>query len=188
MILIKRSIENIKESKWFNIQKTLHSFILQDGSTYNNERDFIKTGNSVSCFIRCKKEEKCLLIKQFRPSLTINLGIDSSWILENVAGMKEENESIEECSIREIQEETGLVVYKNQISNIQKIAVSPGLISEISYIVTVDVEETQELHVSGLEKESEKTYPQWYSYNDVKKLISQGLIIDAKTLIGVYRI
>ena len=107
MILTKRSVNPIENSKWFNMFNSSHSFILDDGSVYNCNRDFIKTGNSVSCLIRCLGEKKCLLIKQFRPALCLNLGSSNSWIYENVAGMKEENESVTECAIREIKEETG---------------------------------------------------------------------------------
>jgi len=188
MILTKRSVNPIENSKWFHMYNSSHSFILYNGYHYDCDREFVKTGNSVSCFIRCLKEKKCLLIKQFRPALCLNLGSSNSWIYENVAGMKDDNESVIECAAREIKEETGISIHIMNISNIQKIAVSPGLISEMSYIVTADVEKTEELKPCGLENEQEKTLPLWVGFDDINKMIKNNEIFDAKTIIGLNRI
>jgi len=78
------------------------------------------------------KRDFVLLIRQFRVPM-------NQYVIEFPAGLMEENEAIEECSIRELEEETGFNGKILQISPL--LCTSAGLTSETIYLVLVEIHE-----------------------------------------------
>lgn len=94
--------------------------------------------SGVSIIATCK--DKMLLLHEFR------MGVNKR-VYNLCAGMIEENESIEECVVRELYEETGLAV--KEIKDILPASYAAVAISDVSnYIAFVEVEGEIEEHSS----------------------------------------
>ncbi|TYB30577.1 MAG: NUDIX hydrolase [Candidatus Mcinerneyibacterium aminivorans] len=81
---------------------------------------------------RLKKNNKIyyILIKQFRVPL-------EDYVIEFPAGLVDNNESVKECALRELKEETGA---EGDISNVTPaLSTSSGITNEIIHYVFVDV-------------------------------------------------
>ena len=105
------------------------------------------------------KDGKILLLKEFRMSI-------NKTIFNLCAGMIEENETPEECIVRELYEETGLQVKK--IIDILPASYSAVGISDIkTYIAFVEVEGDLEDHTS----DNESIQPGFYSKEEVRSLL-----------------
>lgn len=136
-------------------------------------------GDSVAVVIFEKDTNSLLFIKQFRYS---TIKTSSGWPTELVAGMLEENETPEAGAIREIDEEIGYSVDKLEF--ISNFYVSPGGTSERIFLFYVEVNSSdqtrnnrgigsEDIQLVRIEKE------------EVRKMLKENLINDAKTLIGV---
>lgn len=116
-----------------------------------------------------KDENTLLMIEQFRSPI-------EKVLLEIPAGKLEENENIELCGRRELEEETG---YKAKtFTYLGKIVPSPGYTDE--YIYLYKAENLFNGNIGGDDDEFINLLE--IDINEVKKMIKEGKIIDAKTI------
>ncbi len=118
-----------------------------------------KTVNGVSMAVL--KDDKLLLLREFR------MGINC-YIYNLVAGMKEENESIEACIERELYEETGLRLKK--VNKILPPSYAAVAISDImTQVAFIEAEGDFEDHTS----ENEMIEAALYTQDEVKNMLEQ---------------
>lgn len=139
---------------------------LPDGN--NSNRDVIRHPGAVA-IIALLDNDTMLLVRQFRMSLNKTL-------LEIPAGKIEKNEEHIISAHRELEEETG---YKcNKMEYIGTIATSAGFSDQLVHIYKAT--ELYQGIKGGDEDEFIEVEP--HKISDVKSLIKEGKIIDAKTI------
>ena len=116
------------------------------------------------------------LLNNFRPAL-------NQICLEIPHGFHDEEETIEETALRELEEETGLVGKKENLIDLGIIAPDSGVINGRVKIFFVKAEKIRTDRVSefGLGKLS------FYSPLEITNLIKQNKLIDSFTLVAFYR-
>ena len=110
-------------------------------------------------------------------------GDQGPWMLEIVAGMIDENESIKDVARRECKEEAGVDVHS--FENIYSFYSSPGGCSEKIYLMCGLVDSDLAEGVHGLDDESEDILVSVHDFTDIKKLLDTGRIGSAIPIIAL---
>ncbi|MBO7672326.1 NUDIX hydrolase [bacterium] len=120
------------------------------------------------------KDDKILFVKQYRYPLKQDL-------LELPAGKLEKDENPHEACKRELEEETG---YKaNKWTFLGNVYSSAGFCDEKLYLYLA-----QDLEFVGKHPDEDELLENMeYSISDVKKMIMNGEITDAKTICAIYK-
>ena len=125
---------------------------------------------------------RVVLIEQFRPGAWA-AGRDP-WLLECVAGIIEQDESPVDVCIREAQEEAGCV-----LTNLTAIAApffsSPGACSETVALFCGQVDASTAHGLHGLAHEGEDIRVSTWTIDDALRLLDEGRIVNAKTIIAL---
>jgi ADP-ribose pyrophosphatase len=122
------------------------------------------------------------MTRQFRYAVYANNG--DGWLTECVAGMMEENETPLEVARREVFEETGLKL--KSAEPLASYFFSPGGCSDKVHLFLGKVADPdQPIGIYGLLHEGEEIQAEWVPLEDALKLADEGVIMDAKTLIGL---
>lgn len=166
------------------IEKTLTSDVVYDGKIINvyNDKVEISTGKTsyrevvehsggVVILAVHKKDniEKILMVKQFRYPL-------KQALLELPAGKLEKNEDPFEAAKRELTEETGYIAQNWE--DLGYIYTSPGYSNEKLYLYKA----TNLEYVGDCPDEGEILIEYEFSTDEIKKMIQNGDITDAKTI------
>lgn len=148
-------------------------------------REVFERGDAVVVMPYDAKQDKVLLIEQFRPGAL--RGDDSPWLLEFIAGMFDENETPIEVAIREAKEETNLTICGNDLVPIMQYLSSPGGMSERIhlYLTHFDSDQITDGAIHGLPEENEDILLHLVSRTDALALLSEGKITNAATIIGL---
>lgn len=166
-------------------EKTINSQLIFDGRVVKLYKDKIElpTGqesyrevvkHSGGVVIFAKKEDKVLLVKQFRYPM-------KEVLYELPAGKLEIGEDPFEAAKRELEEETGYCA--NKWTDLGYVYTSPGYSDEKLYLYMAEDLEFTHCHPD----EGEILQALEYSYEDVLKMIANGEINDAKTLCAIMR-
>ena len=171
------------------IEKTLASEVVYEGkiiTVYKDEvelstgktsfREVVEHSGGVVILAICKKDgiEKVLMVKQFRYPL-------KNALLELPAGKLEKNEDPFEAAKRELTEETGYTAKNWQ--DLGCIFTSPGYSDEKLYLYkATDLE-----FVGECPDEGEILIEYEYTPDEIKNMIKNGEITDAKTICAVMR-
>lgn len=145
---------------------------LPDGSTSDREIVLHPGG---ACILALTDDMKIPLVKQYRSPL-------EKVLLELPAGKLEDCEDPLHCARRELEEECGLVA-----KNWKKLSAtysSPGFLSEKITIYLATGVDVVEQHLDPGEF---LTYD-FYTIDEVKKLLADGSIEDAKTVLALYKL
>ncbi|MFD1166789.1 GDP-mannose pyrophosphatase NudK [Sphingobacterium daejeonense] len=179
-------IENIKILKteilsdnWYILKKVTYEYIKKDGTKQIQSREAYDRGNGAVILLYNKENRTVILTRQFRVPTYIN-GNETGMLIEACAGLLD-NDNPEDCIRRETEEETGF-----KISEVQKIFeayMSPGSVTEILYFFIAEY--TKEMKINeggGVEHEEENIEVLELSIEDAVKMIKNGEIKDAKTI------
>lgn len=143
--------------------------ILPDGKEAT--RDVVRHPGAVAV-VAMVDDENIIVVEQFRAALNKTL-------IEIPAGKLEKGEDPLECAKRELEEETGFI--PGEIEYLGKIATGPGFTDEIIYIY-----KASDL-VKGTKGGDEDEFIdiKTISLENLKKMIRDGEIIDAKTISSI---
>lgn len=140
----------------------------------------------------CPRENKYLLIRQFRYPAWHNANINHSpttmedgWLYEIIAGVVEPGETPEETVVREAQEEGDITLAANDVRKIHHCFMTPGLTNEeMSLFLGIIDSIPSAIGKTGIDNEHIRA--KWMTADEIRQLASKGLIRDAKTLIALY--
>lgn len=108
---------------------------------------------------------------------------ETPWLLEMVAGMIEEGESVEDVARREAVEEAGLVVGRTK--PVLSYLASPGGTSERLSILVGEVDATQAKGIHGLVEENEDIRVHVVSREQAYQCVEEGSIDNAASVIAL---
>lgn len=166
-------------------EKTIESELIFDGRVVKLYKDKIELSTGQESFrevvkhsggvvILAKKEDKIILVKQFRYPM-------KEVLYELPAGKLEIGEDPFEAAKRELEEETGYCA--NKWTDLGYVYTSPGYSDEKLYLY--EAEDLEFTHCHPDEGEIIQAFE--YKYDDVLKMIDNGEINDAKTLCALMR-
>ncbi len=114
------------------------------------------------------------LLRQYRH-------VAEQWLWELPAGKIEQDEAPLVTAQRELVEEAG--VSAKQWHDLGKILTSPGIFKEVIYLyLAQDITHTAVMH-----EEEEQIEIEWVDFEQALNWAKNGKIVDAKTLIGLFR-
>lgn len=134
-------------------------------------REIVTHGGAV-CAVGITTENKILLVKQYRKSL-------ESEMVEIPAGKLDLGELPEAAIIREFKEETGYDV--DNVKYMTSFNTSPGFSNEVVHLYFLDATVKGETNFD----EDEDIEILEYTLEEIKTMIYQRAILDAKTILGI---
>lgn len=144
-------------------------------------REIFERGHAAVLLPYDPVRDEVVLIEQIRIA-----ALDSSetpWLLEIIAGMIEEGESVEDVVRREAVEEAGLVV--GRTNPVLSYLASPGGTSERSSILVGEVDATQAKGIHGLVEENEDIRVHVVSREAAYRCVEEGKIDNAASVIAL---
>lgn len=135
------------------------------------ERDIV-VHNGSAVIVPVFEDGTVALVRQWRHAA-------GEYLLEVPAGSLEDGEDPLEGAIRELEEEIGVIA--THVEKLCEFYVSPGFVTEKMHLYLA----TGLTHVGQKLESDELIEVERYSINELQTMIADGLICDAKTIIGV---
>lgn len=174
-----KKITNLSND-WYKLDKVNFDYQLISGKWQNQNRESYDRGNGACILLYNSKENTVVLTKQFRMPSYLN-GNSDGMLIEVCAGLLDEDDPIS-CIIKEVEEETGYRI----IDPIKVLEVysSPGAVTEtIHYFISEYNSKMKISEGGGKEEETEEIEVLEIDFNRSLKMIENGIIKDAKTII-----
>ena len=177
---IKIQKTELLSDQHYLLKKVTFDYQKKDETWISHKREVYDRGNGAAILLYNLLQKTVLLTRQFRLPTYLN-GNKSGMMLEVCAGLLDQD-SPEQCIIRETEEETGHHV--TEVKKIMETYTSPGAVTEILHLFIGEYDETMKTSEGGgLESEQENIEVIEMLFNDAYNMISSGEIIDAKTVI-----
>lgn len=142
---------------------------IREGKTAT--REIVKHKGAV-CGICVTKDKKLVFVKQYRKAV-------DDFLIEIPAGKLESKEVPKEAIEREVREETGYLV--ESMKYVVKFYTSPGFSNELGYLYFINLGEKGPTDFD----EDEDIEILEYTLEEAQKMVLEGHIIDAKTILGI---
>jgi ADP-ribose pyrophosphatase len=167
---------------FFKVDQAEVSFERFDGRMAGPvKRLCFERGDSVAALVHDKTSGTIILVNQFKYP---TYGKGPGWILEVPAGMVNPGETTEAAIRREVLEEIGYRL--DELEPIATFYVSPGGSSERIVLFYGEVTAAAKVGPGGgVAAEDEDIEAVAVSLGDVDRLVGDGTIADAKTLVGI---
>ena len=176
---VKNLTTEILSSNWYTLKKVTYDYLKNNGTWQTQSREAYDRGNGAAVLLYNKEQETVILTRQFRMPTYIN-GNTTGMLIEVCAGLLDKDNP-EDCIKRETEEETG---YK--ITDARKVFeayMSPGSVTEILYLFIAEYTAAMKINDGGgIEHEQEDIEVLELPFNDALKMIEEGNIKDAKTI------
>lgn len=157
--------------------------LFKGGESDTITREIFERGDAVVMLPYDAIRDTLVLQTQFRPGAIRDN--ESPWLIECVAGMFGEQESPVDVAIREAEEEAGLAVSASDVIPIMQYFSSPGGTTEKIHLYLGIVDSTNVGGVFGLDNEQEDILVTTHTREEAMKMLSEGKIVNAATIIGL---
>jgi len=151
------------------------------GEVIEVKRELFHRGDAVAVLMYDPAKDKVVLLEQFRVGAISDE--NGPWLLEIVAGMIEQGESITDVARRECMEESGIDVHS--FENIHSFYSSPGGCSEKIHVLCALVNSDNAEGIYGVEHEGEDIKVMVVDYAQIHDLMLSGKICAAIPLIAL---
>jgi len=171
-------------SGFFKIKKFLLKHALfRGGLSKEITRELFCRGTSVAVLLYDPQTDRVGLAKQFRIGCLENE--NGPWVWEVIAGVNDKNESSAQVAVREVKEESGVVITPANLVPICNYYSSPGGTDERLqlYCATTPLIETE--NSFGVEAEAEDILFKTLAYPQVISAMLDGTINNAATIIAL---
>ncbi|WP_165466842.1 ADP-ribose diphosphatase [Enterobacter cloacae] len=145
------------------------------------KREIFERGHAAVLLPYDPVRDEVVLVEQVR--IAAYETSDTPWLLEMVAGMIEEGESVEDVARREALEEAGLVIGRTK--PVVSYLASPGGTTERSSIMVGEVDATTAEGIHGLADENEDIRVHVVSREQAYQWVEEGLIDNAASVIAL---
>ncbi|NKD76362.1 NUDIX domain-containing protein [Haematospirillum sp. H1815] len=145
-------------------------------------RDIIEHKHAIAVLLYDPQADAVVLIEQFRAPPHI-AGIKNPWLLEVVAGVIEEGETLEDVCLRECTEETGL--QPKGLFHIQTWFTTPGICTETVSLWCGAVDSTKAGGTHGLANEGEDIRVVVHPVASIRNMLLDSTISNGTTLIAL---
>lgn len=145
------------------------------------KREIFERGHAAVLLPYDPVRDEVVLIEQIRIAAWDTS--ETPWLLEMIAGMIEEGESVEDVARREAVEEAGLAVGRTK--PVLSYLASPGGTSERLSILVGEVDATQAKGIHGLVEENEDIRVHVVSREQAYQCVEEGSIDNAATVIAL---
>jgi len=174
-----KKITNLSND-WYKLDKVNFDYQLISGEWQNQNRESYNRGNGACILLYNSKENTVVLTKQFRMPSYLN-GNGDGMLIEVCAGLLDEDDPIS-CIIKEVEEETGYRI--NDPIKVLEVYTSPGAVTEILHYFISEYNSKMKISQGGgKEEETEEIEVLEIDFNSALKMIDNGIIKDAKTII-----
>lgn len=175
--------EEVPFEEFFKIYKAQLRFETFNGKMSKKVTRFsFEKSDAVAVLIYHVSKDAYILVRQFRYP-PVHHEVDP-WLVEIVAGGKEENETDEDSAKREVEEETGYQPLR--LEKIFKCYVSPGLMNERVTIFLAEVDDSSQVSNGGGAKgEDEDIELVWIPRQEAEGWMKEQEVGDAKTIIAL---
>lgn len=166
-------------------EKFLSTERIYEGRMINLRRDMVRLPNGKEAarevvehpgavaVVPVLPDGRIILVRQFRHPV-------GKILLEIPAGKLGAGEEPDECAVRELEEETGYRA--GHIERRASVFTGPGFTDEVIHMYVAT-----ELSKTALNPDDDEFLEvQAYALSDVRRLIREGAICDAKTIAGIY--
>lgn len=119
------------------------------------------------------KDKKILLHKEFRYPIQ-----DYSWEIQG--GGIDEGETVEQAAVRELEEETGIKLNELELKKLGEFYPLHSLSTEKGYLFMAIIEKT-DFHKRNMEVSEVITDQEFFTFDEVYKMIDEGKINDSGT-------
>ncbi|MCE5285455.1 MAG: NUDIX hydrolase [Pelosinus sp.] len=136
-----------------------------------SSREIIRHPGAVA-IVPILNDGRIVMVRQYRYPIADTL-------LEIPAGKLDAGETPKECAVRELSEETGYVAHT--LKKLTAIVTTPGFTDEVIHIYLATDLEMTEQHTD----EDEFINMELYSKEELRVMIDNGMLSDAKTLVGL---
>lgn len=186
--MYKKEIEIVKETWLHRSFLKLKSYQLRHtlfagGWSALFTRELVSRGSVAAVLPYDPHLDKVILIEQFRIGAAGHGTAATAWLVEVVAGIAEEGESMEALARREIEEEAGLQAISLQ--QIYQYWVSPGMCNEQVTLFYATVDASQAGGIYGLAEEHEDIKVHVVSPAEAFAWMDSGRINNAMSLIAL---
>ncbi len=177
------SIRNIKKEvlsdQWYTLNRYTYDYHKEDGSWETQQREAYDRGNGAAILLYNPVKKTVILTRQFRMPTYVN-GNTTGMMIEVCAGMLDDQDPVI-CIKKEVEEETGF-----RVEHVQKVIetyMSPGAVTEILHLFIAPYDDSMKIGKGGgVDDETENIEVLELPLTDALKMIQQGMIKDAKTI------
>ncbi|WP_343658610.1 GDP-mannose pyrophosphatase NudK [Chryseobacterium sp.] len=169
----------ILSDNWYTLNKVTFSVLKKDGTSEIQSRESYDRGNGAVILLYNRPSGTVILTRQFRLPTYIN-GNATGMLTEACAGLLDDDNP-EDCIKRETEEETGYKISK--VEKVFEAYMSPGSVTEILHFFIAEY--SHEMKIAdggGLEEEGENIEVLELIFEESLKMIDNGEIRDAKTI------
>jgi GDP-mannose pyrophosphatase NudK len=164
----------------YRLEKVTYAYSGYDGKERVQHREIYQRNQSAAILLYDPNRKTILLGEQLR--LPVYMNNDSGYLLEVCAGIIEEDESPEQCILREAEEEMGYLIRETE--KIAESYMSPGAIVEYTHFFIGEYSPDMKTGEGGGKKEEgEDINILELSYDEAKHKLDSGKIRDAKSII-----
>jgi GDP-mannose pyrophosphatase NudK len=177
---VKITKEKILYKGWSVLKEYEIEYAFETGMRSNLMREIYNSGDGAAALLYNPDKKCVLLVRQFRLAAFVN-GHPDGFLLESCAGMLDDKDPAEAVK-KEIEEETGYRV--SEVHKIGEVYATPGAHMEKIHLYTARYNDFMKATDGGGNvDEAEEIILIEYSYDQVRDMVSNGQIEDAKTLI-----
>lgn len=175
-----KNIEKILLSdNWYTLNKVIFEYQNKDGKWVTQAREAYDRGNGATVLLYNRDKRTVILISQFRMPSYLN-GNESGVMIETCAGLLDGDDP-ETCVLKEAEEESG--IRPREARKVFEAYMSPGAVTEIIHFYVAEYTDADRVGLGGgLAEEQEDIEVHEIPFDQALKMIADGRIRDAKTI------
>ena len=164
---------------WYTLNKVVFDYQNKDGSWSSQAREAYDRGNGATVLLYNREKKTVILIRQFRMPTYLN-GNKDGLLIETCAGLLDGDDP-ETCVLKEAEEESGIRPRKAE--KVFESYMSPGAVTEILHFYVAEYTDADRVGPGGgLDSEQEDIEVLEVPFEEALKMVSDGMIRDAKTI------